>query len=349
MSFSIYAKTRSARLTVTLPDGGPPVVIENMSGDDGFSMQFKSRRTMDDSLGSLTVDLWNLPPDVLGLIESSQVRKVDDLDAALSGCVLYDAGVDPVASEAGSEGFAIVELEAGYDGQLTRVFQAIGARIESERDEDDLSNKTSITCVENLDGLLFGLPLRSFPAGSTTFEVLDYLRSCIGLGPGNLTYESWSALVGDSKLSAPFHVSAGDALELLKVFMVNGPARWFLDDRQIWVCGRDGVANAGKVPPFIVGTPHELPPILRRPRRREGGLLEVVCLLAPAPAPGQLVLLQRGGLAIPGVVTTPQQIARAQVPAGVYRVETVDHSGDTSSDGEDAWTSTFLLRSMPAM
>lgn len=347
MTLTIYKRSRSCRLTVT-PADDAPVVVENIETDSGFSMRFRVLRTMDDRLGTLEVTVRNLPPDLLGPIEASQVRQVDDLDAALAGITLQVAGVDPDGAEVGPAGFAAVELEAGYDGALTRIGRAVGCSLASDR-EDDVTNTTTISALESLDGLLLGLPLATFPAGAQTFEVMDYLRRCLALGPGNLTLATWTAILGQSTLDSPYHVSAGDALDLLRSFTQYLNARWWVDDRQIWVCGRDGAPNFGKVPPFLPGAPKTLPPAIRRPRRVAGGLVEFPCFLAPDVAPGELVLLTPGALTFEGVTPAQEQVLRAQVPEGVYRVEQIEHSGDTSEDGEDSWTSVPLLRGMPGL
>lgn len=345
MTLTIYRRSRSCRLTV-IPADGEPVVLSNMEQDSGYSMRFRVLRTMDDRLGTLEASVYNLPPDLLGPIEASQVRRVDDLDAALAGVTLQVAGVDPDGAEAGPAGFAAVEVEAGYDGALTRIGRAVGCVVDSDR-EDDVTNVTTISALESLDGLLLGVPSATFPAGAATFEVVDYLRRCLGLGPGNLTPALWQALLGTSTLSAPYHATSGDALELLRGFMQYLAPRWWVDDRQFWVCGRDGVPNFGKVPPFLPGAPKTLPPAVRRPRRVQGGFVEFACFLAPDVVPGELVVLTPGALTFEGVTPSQEQVLRAQVPPGFYRAEQVEHTGDTSGDGEDAWTSVFLLRGMP--
>ena len=56
-----------------------------MDGNNGFFLAFDCTRAMDESPGECTVTAYNLPPDVLGLIEAAQVAKVDDIDALLVG------------------------------------------------------------------------------------------------------------------------------------------------------------------------------------------------------------------------------------------------------------------------
>lgn len=342
MTFSLYRRTRSCRLTVTVP-GGQEVTIENMIGDTGFSMEFEARRTMDESPGEFTIACYNLPPDALGAIEHAQVKRIDDRDAILVGQILQTALVAADGSDALAAGWPIVSFEAGYDEVVTRVFKAIGAKIRSNRVDGGLTSRTEIVAAENLDGPLLGLGLSVFPAGSTVYEVVNYLRQIAGLGPGNLTPASLAGIIGDAKLDSPYVVSGGDALGRLKQVLEWMPVRWFCDDREFWICGRDDVPSPTNAPAYIPGTPESPDLILSRPTRADGGRVSVECLLCPRILPGRLVMLTEAGLALAlqGLSASETQTALAEVPPGLYRCDEVAHRGSTSG-GE--WTTTMLLR-----
>jgi len=342
MSFSIERITRSARLTITTADN-QQIVVENMRGDEGFRMSFNAKRTMDDNPGEFTVTVYNLPPDALGLLEAAQTRRIDDLDSLLVGAGLQSSVVAEDGADALSAGFLVMELEAGYDETVSRVFKAIGARVRSSPDSDLITLVTTITAAENLDGQLLGLPLQSFPAGAATFDLINYLRQIAGLGQGNLSPATIFALLGDSKLDSPYHVSGGQALDQLRAVMQYLPMRWFVDDREIWVCGREGVSAPSAPPPWITDE-IQLPDILLSPPQRDdGGRVVAECLLCPRLRPGRLVTLTPGGLALvnQGLSPTIQQINQANVPPGNYRLDEVTHGGDT---GEGEWTTRMLLR-----
>ena len=228
--FSIYRKSRSVRLRVTTPDGGL-VSADNLRADQGFRIGFSCIRSMDDEPGSAQVTALNLPPDALGVLEAAQATRVDDLDAILYSQTLQSAAVDPDGADALAAGLLIVEVEAGYDGNTSRVFKVIGARAstsddygahgEGQRRGRDgrfrrgltgVTQKTTIDGNECLDGSLLGLPTATFPAGATLFEVVDYLRRLAGLGPGNCDYGTFTLIAGDARLDSPYHVSGGRAL-----------------------------------------------------------------------------------------------------------------------------------------
>lgn len=346
MGFSIERKTKSARLTITTADD-TEIVIENMQGNEGFQISFDAKRSMDEAPGEFQVTVTNLPPDALGAIEAAQTRRIDDIDQFLVGCQLQTSVVKEDGADATAAGFMVVELEAGYDGTVSRVFKAIGARVKSSPDSNLITFNTTITAAENLDGALLGLPMQSFPAGTTFFEVIDAIRQVAGLGPGNLTPALLFSILGDSKIDAPFHLSGGQALDFLKAFLLLQPLRWFIDDREIWICGREGLSPPN-IPVFVpdeIGMPDIL---LSPPQRDDGGRIVAECLLCPRLRPGRLVTLTPGGLALvnQGLSPTQQQVQRANVPPGNYRLDEVQHTGDTAG-GE--WTTTMLLRPIPGV
>lgn len=344
--FSIYRKTRSVRLRVTTPDG-EVISVDNLKGDQGFRLGFACVRSMNEEPGTGQVTALNLPAEALGILEAAQATRVDDLDALLYSRTLQAAVVDPDGADALGAGFLIAEVEAGYEGSTSRVFQIIGARASTSDDYGKrsagntrgggrLRGITQVTTIEGdecLDGALLGLPTATFPAGATLFEVVDYLRRVAGLGPGNCDYLTFTAIAGDAHLDAPYHVSGGRALAIMKeVLQYYPPLRWFVDDREMWICARDGVPNPNGALAWIAdGPPEEPETIIGRPAKVDGGMVSVTCFLCPRIRPGRLVRLTPGGLALAdqGMTPDPEAVKRAQVPPGVYRCERVEHRGTT--------------------
>lgn len=342
MTYSIYRRTRSARLTVTTPEG-TVVTVDNLIGDNGPSLEFEAQRSMDDNPGSFTIRAYNLPADALGIIEYAQTRRVDDTDRMLAGQGLRIDAVSPTGDDALQAGFLVVDFEAGYDGTMSRVFKAIGSKVRTRRAPGDLTDVTTIEASEDLDAVLLGVPLRAFPAGATTFELVDYLRQIAGLGPGNLTQATLAALLGESRLDSPYCLSGGQALSHLRNVLQYLPLRWFVDDRQIWICGRDDIPNASDFPVYVADGVTEPDLFTARPERVAGGRVQIECLLCPRIRPGRLLSLTPAGLslAVQGLSPDAAQVALAAVPPGLYRVDEVAHRGSTS--GPD-WTTTATLR-----
>lgn len=342
MGYSLYTRTKSARLTITTAEG-QQILVENMEGDEGFRIEFEAKRSMDQSPGEFSVTVYNLPPDVLGILQAAQIRRVDDLDQLMIGQVLQSTVV--TEEDATAAGYLVVELEAGYDGQVSRVFRAIGARVSSRPDSSLITTITTITAQENLAAAGLGLALQTFPAGSTTFELLDYLRGIAGLDSGNLSPALLTSLLGDSRLDSPFHVSGGQALDTLRDILKALSMRWFIDDRELWVCGREGYGIIGSPPPWVQDEIGEPEILLSPPQRADGGRIIAECLLCPRLRPGRLVRLTEGGLGLAsqGLSATLDQISRADVPPGLYRLDEINHMGDT---GGGDWTSRMTLRAI---
>jgi hypothetical protein len=343
VSFDFYARTRSARVTVTTPEGSK-VRVENMRNDDGLFFSFEAVRTMDEDPGTLEIEISNLPPDVLALLKNAQALQIDDADAVLANVLagLQTAVVAPDGSDGLAAGCLVVEVEAGYDGAVSRVFRAVGATARTSR-PDDLTTITRFSAVENLDGVLLGLPLQTWDAGTPVWQVVDDLRKLAGLDSGNLSAATFAAICGEAKLDSPYHASGGEALRRIKSVLEYLPVRWLVDDRNIWICGRDTIPNAGGVPPYLQDERFDLPPILAIPERTEAGQLQVSCLLAPYLRPGRLANLTPGGLGAFAQGLSPElaAVVRADVPPGPYRIDQVTHRGEAEG-GE--WTSTVLLR-----
>lgn len=347
MPFSIYRKDRSVRLTVTTPDG-QVAQVENRVGDTGYRMSFECKRSMSEDPGECVVQALNLPPNLLAVIEGAQQTKVDDLDALLVGKQLQSAVVNSDGDDALGAGFLVMEVEAGYNGSYSRVFKAVGARCHSSPDGSDVTMVSTIRATENLDGALLGLPMASFPAGSTLYELVDYLRSIAGLGVGNLSLASLTAIIGMSRLDSPYHVSGGQALAHLRNVLQYLPIRWFPDDREFWICGRDDVPSpSGAVPWIADGLPEELEPIVGRVDRGDAGHVNLTTFMCARIRPGRLVNLTEAGLALAtqGLSPLAREARRAKVPPGLYRCEEIAHRGDT---GPGTFLSSMKLRPVVA-
>lgn len=343
MSLEFYAETRSCRVTVETPEGSK-IKIENLRNDDGLHISFEAVRSMNEGPGSLTVQISNLPPDALAILENAQALQVDDLDAALANVLvgLQTSVVAADGSDALAAGCLIVEVEAGYDGAVSRVFKAVGAKAETDR-PDDLTTETTFRAVETLDGTLLGLPLQTWPRGTPVWAVVDDLRQLAGLGAGNLSAETFGEIWGDARLDSPYHASGGEAIRRIASVLEYSPVRWFVDDRQIWICGRDTIPNAGNVPPYLRDERFKIPPIEGIPQRIPSGQLQVSCLLAPYLRPGRIVDLTPGGLGAFAEGLSPRlaEVVRARVPPGPYRLDEIRHRYESEGG---ACTSNLLLR-----
>jgi len=121
--------------------------------------------------------------------------------------------------------------------------------------------------------------------------------------------------------------------------------RWFIDDRELWLCGRDEVPTPGGVPPWVVDEVGELDLLKGRPSLVDGGRVRLTTMLTPRLKVGRLVNLTAGGLSLyaQGLAPSVAQVVRAQVKPGLYRLDAVTHTGDTGDTGGN-WSSVLTLR-----
>lgn len=324
----LWRNSRSLRVTIT-PPSGPAIVVENLRGNDGYEVDFGVLRTMDARDGSIDLRIYNLPKDLRGDLEGAQVRAPGDLDQ-----ILATLGVEPgwgIAnsgpSSPGAAGLPTVKLEAGYDGALSELFEAVGVRVHSER-QDDTTYVTEIKAIDAIDATLYSAPQVVFERGTNTYDVITFLRQVCGLASGNFTEAQFTGLVGVSKLDAPFIVESG-SIEGLSKLLDFLPLRWWIDRRELWIVAKEGQPYPPGAPPAYVPEVMVLTqPIIEIPARMDGGFVGVKLLLDPAALPGRLLVLTAASVGLP-IDATPQEIQLADVPPGVYRIEEVEHSGGT--------------------
>lgn len=353
-------QTRSVRVTI-IPAYEEPtrleddlgisqrsIVIENMDGNNGPEIEASCSRTMSDTLGELSLSIYNLPIEIRGAIEAAQTRKVDDLDQILARVgqangwqVFEDVSTGP--ADALAVGLPTVRVEAGYDGSVSRIFEAVGVRISSSR-ADETTYVTEVIGIESLDAALYGRPETVFSEGSPTYDVMNFLRQGCGLGLGNVTPDLWASLLGDSRLDSPYYSASTGGFEALGELLNFLPLRWFVDDRELWIVAKDG--QPGAVQPYVNEVIRLSEPLVARPQRLEGGFVGIQTTLLPTATPGRLTWLTPEALGL-GFSPDASAIARAEVPPGVYRFEQVDHEFTTAADGEA--TTTMRLKPIQAL
>lgn len=333
----LWHQTRSMRVTITPPEG-PAIVIDNMEGNTGYEIDFEVRRTMTPELGEVSLSIYNLPADVRGDLDAAQVRQVTDLDQILAapgvpqGWQVFGSTMAVDGASALAVGLPLITIEAGYDGAVSQVFSAVGATLLSKR-ADDTTYVTEITAIEGLDALLYSRPTTVFPEGSPTYDLVTFIRQALGIGQGNATAAQWTALLGDSRLDAPFYNDRG-GFKALATILDFLPIRWWIDERELWIVARDGQpVPPGSPPPWLPGAVDLVEPLVARPERLDGGFVGVTTLLLPLASPGRLITLTPAALGL-GFDATPAEIQRAEVPPGVYRIEEVAHVGTTSTGGD---------------
>ena len=340
----ILYRSRSCRTTVTIPGdsvdaAGAGVIVENLDGT-GLRMSFRVRKALTPGPDEGEVTLYNLGPDKIGLIESQRGSPGSLLDLNTYGDNTgWGQPRSALPESALVDGLALVNVEAGYDGTVSSVWEAITAQVQSSK-ADNTTSVTKIRAYDNLDGALFNGANRVYLKGAPIFEVIKDLLLATGMVRGNFDEATWTSLVGVATLSDNYTVT-GDAYEILnKVFEFlrtadnRGNVRWFQTNGAFFVYRDDQ---------FVPGPPVELPPVKARPQRDDSGKIVVKTFLAPLVTPGRLVTLtpEATSIAQLGGLASVPQIQRAAIPPGVYRCDAVEHVGDTDASGQYTTTTTL--------
>lgn len=333
------------------------IVIENLEGNNGLEMRFVVRRGIDMATSSAAITIFNLPDSDLARIagEARSIGRIEDIDL---GGALWPIGADESPDGAGqatpaSLGYAGVELQAGYDGNLSTIFAGtlMGCDTNDELGQTrdwqgrftsgkmhGVTSETTLTASSGIVQSALSSACQTFEAGTNSFTVLDALRRTLRLGPGNCTPENWLKFLNQaalhknksgqalfsatSALSAPY-IIADAADEQLEQFLKYTGVRHFVDEGQLWLVPRIG---------FIDGTPARLDRLKERPRSTPSGQLECKVFLTPGVQPGHLVVLDEQGI--------------DETLAGEYRVEHFDHEV-SSNAGEEASTTLLLAQRHP--
>lgn len=321
MALRRYHETRSARLTIIPPDGRS-VVVKNLRANVGHRIRATVRKTATPAPDSAVIDVFNLGAEDRGRVESTRGDLGSPLDLAAYGDPVTPFGEQRPPDAARLDRLSRVELEVGYDGQLTTVFSAISASVLSRREGATLV--TTITGLDGIDGDLFGSVNEAFEVGAQLFDVVDVLRRRLGLAPGNLTRATWEALVGSATISTPAILSGDSATVLDRIFEYlvttdnQSLVRWFRTGGAFYVWRADG---------SVAGAPARPWPYAERPARLDDGRIGLATMLAPDVTPGRLVEVRASLGEGPGAVGP----ARADVPPGLYPCAEVEHRFDTSA------------------
>lgn len=334
------------------------IVIENLEGNNGLEMQFQVRRGIDMSTSTASVKIFNLPESDLKRIagEAREIGRIEDVD--LGGPVWSIGQLDDVGSEATTPealGYATVELQAGYDGNLSTIFAgtlmdcSTTDELGQTRDSNGrftssryvgVTSETTLTASSGISQVALSSAAQTFEAGTSTFAILDALRRTLKLGPGNCTPDTWLRYIVEaalhtnklgqaifsatSLLTAPYIITDA-ADEQLEQFLKYSGVKYFIDQGELWLVPRIG---------FIEGTPAKLEPMKERPRTTTSGQLECKSFLSPGVRPGYLVTLDADDV--------------DPVLSGTYRCDNLQHD-ISSSANEEATTIVQLSQRQPLL
>lgn len=162
-------------------------------------------------------------------------------------------------------GHAYVEIDAGYDEDVGRIFEGSSSSAHSGRQGTDWV--TTLNIADGLSTIVGNQARDSFGPGTSMYTVLRSLVLTMGLGLGNLTQgtvaEAFQAN-GDSVFPNGFR-TRGDAQLIMNRLVRLSGGEWFVD-RGLFYLVRKG--EALPTPPLELSNSTG---IINRPQQQEGG------------------------------------------------------------------------------
>lgn len=242
----------------------------------------------------------------------------DSVDALTQG-VIIGSEVFPdgkARTETIRNGHAYIEIDAGLDSDIGRIFEGSSSSAFSNKQGPDWF--TTIDVADGLSTVVGNQARDRFPPGSTMYSVLRNLVLTMGLGLGNLT-QGTVAEVFEANSGSTFpngFRTRGDAKQIMNRLVRTSGGEWFVD-RGLFYLVKKGEALPG--PPLELSAG-----IINRPIPQEGGGVLVSHRFHRDIRPGRRVTI------------------RARNSSGTYRVEYVRH---ILNNRFGLWRSIMSLRS----
>ncbi|MCP4967373.1 MAG: hypothetical protein GY926_19345 [bacterium] len=324
---------RSATLTVTNPSRR--TVIQSADGQ-GVLIQFDVMRTIKPEANTAAVTILNLSQrtrDTISDVTSSVAaltpaqREAMREYAAMKGKAIDTSPVETVYDNLG---IAYLKLEAGYQGgRLAQILEGSSSKITHTHVRNTWRSEIFIgDAQEVLRDAYLG---RSYKRGTPVVTIISDLANAFGA----VLSSPAQALIANKLSTFPeaqvalggAFIAHGPAFALMQEWMRILDIDWTMQDGELLLLSKNPLEASATLPdpPLAVS---QVSGMIGRPRRLEGGGVELVTLLEPEAKPGRRCAL------------TSRYIT------GSYRIEQVRHSGDTRSG---PWYSTMELSSLEVL
>lgn len=289
-----------------LTEGGETISINGAGQDVGntqLEVDIAVNMSVSPTANSGTLRIMNLSSKSRHSIAGRIKREIDISKAVVESSVDYTSVLDnPIVIQTTTRrGDCYVEIDAGYDQNVPRVFEG-----SSQWARHYKQGPTWITELQIGDGLATmsaGVAQRSFPPGSTILEVIRYLVRCMALDDSVLrTPLQLTDAIGRGNTTFPYGFTTfGQASNLLTAMLTPFGAEWFVDRGQF----------------FVVRKGHALP--------EPAVTVDFFSGLMHTPEP-----IENGGIRIRSMFRSDIRIGRSIIVSGVeydgeYRVESVSH------------------------
>lgn len=311
---------------------GEAITVTSRAGA-GLRITYDVVRTADAQPNRGTVSIYNASPTtrakIRGKVQTSRVLAVTPPSESSIFGGTGTLFADTPAAVAQRYRYAYVTIRAGFDGVLSTVHEGSSSRVSDRNPGLDW-----VTTLELDDGdaaLSHADAGRTFAPGSEVWEAVDYLRKESGLISGNFTRKTWDSLdtfggvLGGAQYFATAYSPLGDPAEQLSLVLEAYGIRWFVDQGQAWLLGKDGYLPE---PIVDLGVPREEPEdtdegilvnVLHNPRIRPGVRARVNSRRSP----------DRVVAGVTGLISQPYAV---RVERETWLIDAVRFSGDAHGE-----------------
>lgn len=251
----------------------------------------------------------NPPPNaviVRDLDTTFQIRK--SLGKEPNTCELVIRNLAKATRELVREKPLYVRVDAGYDGQLERLFT--GDMSWSESVQRRVTWETTIQLRDGDRSYRYGRVSRSYPAGRDAHTAVRDCARAMGM---TARFTPAAALELRAQFGSGLALEGPAQRELTRLLAPFGMS-WSIQDHILYILRADETDPRAPIliseDTGMVGTPSFGAP----PEKGKAPVLKVECLLKPSIIPG-------------GRITVVSRNIR-----GVFRVQSVDHTGNTRRD-----------------
>lgn len=212
----------------------------------------------------------------------------------------------------------LVRIEAGYEEGRSLIFQGDSRKIDVTRDKSDWVVK--VTAGDGEYAIRTARVARSFGPNTTLTDVVRALADTLGVGLGNAVSALQGASLGTTGRTFPEGVVLhGTASQELTRLCNSARLEWSCQD------GNLQILPAGQPVSRTAVLLRDDTGMVNVPEKGKNDTVQVTALIQPDLLPGRLVKLE------------------SETINGVYRVESVEYTGDTAP-GAAEWYAKLVLK-----
>ena len=284
-------------------DGRPAIVINPAGQSPQLEVDFSCSMSITPDANYASVRIMNLAPGTRERLAGVTKRKLD-VSKEIAGMPALQAalgGASTVEVATVNRGDCYVKIDGGYLPTPARMFE--GSCEWTRHAKVGPTWITEMNIGDGLSTMMEGLSAKTFPPGTTLFEVIAHVIDSMALGRGNVTEQRLTEIVGPGQTTFPFgFTTLGESKWLLSTLIKDFDGEWFVDRGECYIV-RKGEALPD--PPLTVSFEQGM---ISTPEPLDGGKFRVRSMLRPDIRLGRKVAVVRANF------------------EGTYRVERLAHA-----------------------